>query len=411
MTVHLNFRTIAFFLGVLIFSSSNLIASDALANAGFQKWIRDFEKTARKSGISKSTYRLAFKGVTSPDPRVLEKARFQPEFIQKTWHYLDTRVNERTIGNGKEMKRKWSRLLSRIEKSYGIDRHIILAIWSMETSYGAALEKPGRLHNVIRALATIAYADKRRRKFGRTQLIHAMRILQNGHVSREGLIGSWAGAMGHTQFIPSSYNTYAVDADGNGRKDIWNSIPDALATAANLLKRNGWRTGRTWGYEVKLPKSVTSKQNGKTRTLGQWQKLGVRRINGKPFPRPKEKAVLKLMSGRNGPAFLMLRNFYVLKRYNNADKYALGVGHLADRIAGYGPIQKKWPRKFQPLSDKEKKELQRLLSRLGLYDGEIDGDIGSGSRAAIKQMQKKFGMRPDGYDSKEFLRKLRRYRA
>jgi membrane-bound lytic murein transglycosylase B len=196
--------------------------------------------------------------------------------------------------------------------------------------------------------------------------------------------------------------------DGDGRRDIWRSIPDALATAANLLRKNGWRTGKTWGYEVKLPANLARSRIGKTMTLAKWQKLGIRRANGKKFPRGSDRAVLKRFAGAKGPSFLMLKNFYVLKRYNNADKYALAVGHLADRIAGYGEFKRDWPRKYPKMSEKQRMEIQRHLARFGLYDGEIDGNIGSGSRKAIRKLQEKFGMTPDGYASKALLVKMRR---
>ena len=381
---------------------------DARADKKFEAWIEGFYSVAKSKGISRKTYNAAFRGITSPDPEILPLTRYQPEFTQKMWMYFDPRVSERTIGTGKEMKKKWSNWLGRIEKKLGVDRHILLAIWSMETSYGEALKKPKSLRNVFRSLATLAYADKRRRKFARSQLIHALKIVQSGKMQASKLTGSWAGAMGHTQFIPSSYNAWAYDMDGNGRADIWNSVPDALATAANLLRKNGWRTGKTWGYEVTLPNNVAKSRVGKTLTLGQWEKLGVRRSTGKRFPRSKDNAVLKQFAGPKGPSFLVLKNFYVLKRYNNADKYALAVGHLADRIAGYGEFKRDWPRKYPRMSENELMEMQRHLARKGLYDGEIDGKIGNGSRKAIRQAQEQFGMVPDGFASKPLLIRLRK---
>ena len=247
---------------------------------------------------------------------------------------------------------------------------------------------------------------RRRAKFARTQLVAALKILQTGDIDESHLTGSWAGAMGHTQFIPTSYQAYAVDMDGDGRRDIWNSIPDALATAANLLARNGWQTGKTWGYEVKLPSG--RKFPAGSMSLSRWQGIGVTRTNGKPFPRPSDNAELKALDGRNGPAFLMLKNFFVLKRYNNADTYALAVSLLADEIAGFGGLDRDWDRPFTPLSFAEKQELQTHLARNGLYDGPIDGKIGSGSQAAIKTFQARAGLTQDGYPSKEVLNVLRR---
>ncbi|MEM8750338.1 MAG: lytic murein transglycosylase [Pseudomonadota bacterium] len=383
-----------------------LTTVESEASAGFRKWKKQFYATAAKSGISRRTYNAAFDGINSADPEVLELARYQPEFRQQLWMYFDSRVNEKTIARGQEEKANWARWLTRIERKYGIDRHILLAIWSMESGYGEAMKKQSSLRSVIRSLATLAYADRKRAKFARAQLIGAMKILQSGRIGTDKLRGSWAGAMGHTQFIPTSYLAYAQDIDGDGRKDIWESIPDALATAANLLKRNGWRTGQTWGYEVKIPARVAS-QTGKTRTLASWAKLGVKRANGRAFPRPGQNAVLKLPAGKSGPAFLMLKNFFVIKRYNNSDKYALAVGHLADQIAGYGDFVKPVPRPFPKLAEEQKIELQTLLARMGLYDGEIDGKIGGGTRSAIRKAQIKLGLNPTGFESPNLLKRLR----
>ncbi len=385
-----------------------ILPTESHASKKFEAWVKNFCGYAKTRGIKRSTCKTAFRGIKSPDPEILPLTRYQPEFTQEMWMYFDPRVNEKSEAKGREMKKKWGSWLGRIERKLGVDRNILLAIWSMETSYGKALEKPKSLRNVFRSLGTLAYADKRRRKFARSQLIHAMKIVQSGKMPAHKLTGSWAGAMGHTQFIPSSYNAWAVDMDGDGRKDIWTSIPDALATAANLLRKNGWRTGKTWGYEVTLPKRLGKGKIGKTLKLAQWAKLGVKRANGKKFPRGSDNAVLKRFAGSKGPAFLVLKNFYVIKRYNNADKYALAVGHLADRIAGYGKFKRDWPRKYPRMSEPDRMEIQRHLARKGLYDGEIDGTIGSGSRKAIRKLQERLGMTPDGYASKKLLVKMRK---
>jgi len=400
-----------FCLMVSLILSGLIISSDgeAKTDAKFRKWIKDFYPVAAKQGIKKKTYDQVFRGIKQPIPKVLQSARYQPEFVSKIWDYLDQRIRESIISDGQKSKVVYRKWLNKIEEKYGVDRNILIAIWSMESSYGEALKNPNNLHRVAGALATLAYADKKRAKFARSQLVAAMKIVQNGDVSAKGLMGSWAGAMGHTQFIPTSYQAWAVDIDGNGKRDIWNSPPDALASAANLLKKNGWKTGKTWGYEVKLPKRFKAeKQTNKSRTIGQWRKLGIKRIGGKPFPRSKDKAVLKFPGGIKGPAFLMLKNFFVLKRYNNADKYALAVGHLADRIRGGEGFIQPWPRGYTPLSESEARILQKQLARLGFYEGEIDGNIGSGSRAAILASQKKFGIKSDGYASKELLVKLKK---
>ncbi|MBX3598086.1 MAG: lytic murein transglycosylase [Rhizobiaceae bacterium] len=389
---------------VAAISLSTAGMSPALADAGFQKWVASFRQTAAEAGISRATYDRAFRGITAIDPEVLEKARFQPEFTAPVWDYFDNRVHEESIANGRAMAKKWKPWLDRIEKRFGVDRHILLAIWSMESNYGEILKNPGVMRNVVRSLSTLAYADQRRAKFARTQLIAALKILQSGDIDESHLTGSWAGAMGHTQFIPTSYQRYAVDMDGNGNRDIWSSIPDALATAANLLHRNGWQTGKTWGYEVKLP---AGKLPAGQLSLGQWQKLGVTRANGRKFNNLSDMATLKVPDGRGGPAFLMLKNFSVIKRYNNSDKYALAVGLLADQIAGYGQLANDWQRPFTKLSFVEKQELQKRLSEHGYYDGKFDGRIGKGSRDAIKAFQARVGLEQDGHPSMEVLRYLR----
>lgn len=380
--------------------------SASFADEGFRAFIGNFRAVAAKNGISASVYDRAFAGVNSPDPEVLEKARHQPEFKAPVWDYFDNRVHERSVQNGQEMARKYKKWLDAIESRFGVDRNILLAIWSMETNYGEILKKPGVIRSVPRSLATLAYADKRRAKYARSQLIAALKILQRGDVDVDGLTGSWAGAMGHTQFIPTSYILYGVDIDGDGHRNIWTSVPDALATSANLLRKNGWQSGRTWGYEVNLP--AGRKFPSGSASLDQWASLGVVRANGKAFRNGGDKATLKVPDGRGGPAFLMLKNFRVIKAYNNADKYALAVGLLADQISGSHQLVQDWKRPFTPLTIPEKEELQRQLSKAGFYEGNADGNIGSGTKAAILAYQKAAGLTADGYPSKELLNILKR---
>ncbi|MDM9620685.1 lytic transglycosylase [Rhizobium sp. AC44/96] len=394
-------------LAFIVTASAGLAPLNAKADQRFQKWIADFYQTAAQSGISKATYRKAFAGVTDPDPTVLEKAAYQPEFTTKIWDYVDSRVNPYTVQIGRKMAAKHATTLAAIERHFGVDKTILLAIWSMESNYGAVLDKDDRLHYVPRALATLAYADPRRAKFAQKQLVAALKILQNGDISPDGMTGSWAGAMGHTQFIPTSYLLYAVDADGNGHRDIWNSVPDALATSANLLMKNGWDTGKTWGYEVTVPQSAL-KQVGKTHTLSQWAAMGLARPTGKGFKDGGSNAVLKMPAGPNGPGFLMTSNFFTIKKYNSSDSYAIAVGLLADEIAGYGGMKQRWPRPDGTLDVKEKFELQTRLKALGYYDGEVDGNFGSGSKAAIAAVQGRIGMQADGEPSLPLLNALRK---
>ena len=380
-------------------------ATASFADARFQRWISDFRGTALNSGISRATFDRAFAGVTAPDPEVLELARNQPEFNAPVWQYFDNQITDESIGNGREMARRHRQTLDRVESRFGVDRNVVLAIWSIESRYGEALTNTRIVRNIVRSLSTLAYGDQKRARFARQQLIAALKILQNGDVDVSQMTGSWAGAMGHTQFIPTSYQTWAVDLDGNGRRDIWNSIPDALGSAANLLRQNGWRPGHAWGYEVVLPQG--RKFPSGRMTLAQWQAIGVVRPNGQGFPRPGDQAELKVLDGREGPAFLVLHNFNMLKRYNNSDRYALAVGLLSDQIAGHGNLSRDWNRPFTRLSFTETQELQQRLSAHGYYSGEIDGRIGPASREAIKALQGRLGVAQDGHPSKELLTRLR----
>ncbi len=373
----------------------------------FQEFLDSFYKEAAKKGIQKKTYDRAFATVTAPDKTVLKNAQYQPEFTTEIWDYLDTRVNRRSVDEGRIMARVYGDLLSRIESQFGVAPEVILAIWSMETSYGAALLRTSRLYYVPRSLATLAYADKRRQEFARKQLLAALEIVQAGDVELDQLTGSWAGAMGHTQFIPTSFLAYGVDMDGDGHRDIWNSIPDALATAANLLASNKWKTGKPWGYEVLVP-DKGGQLEGQKKTLAQWQQLGFVRPGKNAFDYPEEEAELKMLGGDKGPGFLMLHNFFVLKRYNNSDFYALAVGLLADRIAGRAAMSQTWPRPKGALTVEEKFEVQELLKEKGFYSGEIDGRIGSNSRKGIREFQIQNDLEVTGQASKDVLKVLRK---
>lgn len=357
------------------------------------RWVKDFWPVAKAAGISRKTYNAAL-GNFTPDPDVLKKASNQAEFKKEIWEYLDSTVTERRTKQGRELLKTHRRLLRRIESRYGVDRHIVVAIWGMETSYGAVLDNPKIVMGTIRSLATLAYKGGKRTKFGRQQLIAALKILQNGDISLRNMTGSWAGAMGHTQFIPTTYAAYAVDFDRDGRRDIWNSLGDALASTASYLNKMGWQKGKTWGYEVVVPKRFNYRAAGKkkARSLSRWRRDGVVRVAGRSYPRSSDKATFYAPAGAKGPAFLLLKNFSVIKRYNNANSYALAVGHLADRLRGSDAFHGKWPRLEEPLTDNQKTKLQELLSARGYYSGEIDGNIGSGSRAAIQAYQQANGL-------------------
>ncbi|WP_455474373.1 lytic murein transglycosylase [Bartonella sp. B30(2025)] len=402
----INRSTIIIISVAIFYAFSMFFASLLHANSDFQNWIKEFKKTALASDISSATFDMAFKNVNAIDPEVLKRAAYQPEFVDPAWNYFDNRVHEIAIIEGQHQKKKWEKWLLEIEKRFGVNRHILLAIWSMESSYGKILDNKNVMRDTIRSLATLAYADKKRAKYAKTQLIAAMKILQNGEIERSQLTGSWAGALGHTQFIPTSYLAYAVDMDGSGRRDIWTSIPDALATAANLLHKNGWRSDLPWGIEVKLPQGKTFPDDWLS--FEQWEKLGVKHARNDPFPSSSELAILKYPDGPEGPVFLVTKNFFVIKRYNNADRYAFAVALLANRIAGHPGLVQDWKRPFKPLTVQERKELQHRLAALGYYTGEIDGKIGTASKKAIKAFQLHHNLEADGHPSPKVLSLLRK---
>lgn len=376
----------------------------AQAETGFADWVQSFRARAISDGISAPVFDAAFRGV-SVNEGVLRSANRQPEFVKPIWEYLDTAVSDARIANGRENGQRFQQTLARIEQVYGVEAKVVLAIWGMETNYGTFR---GDI-NVIEALATLAYAGGRRQSFGQQQLLAALRIIQNGDTAPANMRGSWAGAMGHTQFIPTSYQSYAVDFDGDGRRDVWGEDPtDALASAANYLRRFGWQKGQPWGVEVRLPEgfnyaNIDDRLRQPVRT---WTEVGVRSLNGDAVPNYGE-ASLFAPAGARGPVFMVFQNFRVIKRYNNANSYALGVGHLADRIAGANPFLATWPRGDRPLSRTEKLELQqRLLSR-GFNPGAPDGKIGPNTIAAIRAYQRSQGLAPDGYASAALLQLLR----
>src|SRR6476620_4369251 len=370
----------------------------------FQAWVARFWPTAKAAGITRQTYDLAFKGMT-PDPKVGEAANFQPEYVKPIGEYIDRVVSDKRVETGKTKLVENKALLDVIDKRYGVDRHIGVAIWGVESNFGT---QPGDM-NVIRSLATLIYTGTKA-KFAKPQLIMALKILQHGDVSYEAMNGSWAGAMGHTQFIPTTYQSYAVDYDGDDKRDIWNDVPDALASTASYLKVSGWRPGESWGYEVSLPKGFNPAKvsEATSKTLADWGKLGLVRANGAPYPRPSDRATLFAPAGTNGPAFLVLNNFRAILHYNVAKSYALAVGHLSDRLRGEGPFVHSWPTDETHLSFDQRMELQRLLVAKGLMTGDPDGVIGPATLEALKTYQRANKLPVDGFPSQTLLQMLRK---
>ena len=357
---------------------------------------------AQAMGVSRQAFEASFAGY-APIPKVMELTRRQPEFSQTVAEYLGKRITDAQVSRGRAMRGEWAQTLAAVSARYGVQAEVILAVWGMETNFGSYMGG----NNTIHALATLT-ENGYRADFFRKELLTALRIVSDGHVAPQNMVGSWAGAMGHTQFMPTSFMQYAVDHNGDGRKDIWNSVPDALASTANYLRAHGWRAGETWGYEVRLPAGfdfARAEALG-TVSLGQWQQLGVSRASGRAFPRPTDMARLYLPAGGDGPAFLVLPNFDVIKRYNNSNSYALAVGHLADRIIGGGGFVTAWPAGDFALNREQRAQLQTLLARRGYEVGTPDGVVGPRTRAAIMAFQKAAGLTADGFASGRLLRAL-----
>lgn len=373
-------------------------------DAALDRWIADFKTRARREGISQTTLDRAFRGVTY-DADVIAKDRHQAEFTKQIWDYLDSAASPIRVKNGMSAMRKYTRVLDKIESTYGVDKQVVAAIWGVESAYGATR---GDIP-VIQALATLAY-DGRRGRFFEVQLIAALKILQAGDTSPRNLKGSWAGAMGHTQFIPTSFLAFAVDGTGDGKRNIWANDPtDALASTAAYLARHGWTKGQPWGVEVQLPSGFdyTQARRDTKRSPADWAAIGVRGTDGKAVPNYGRASIL-LPAGAAGVAFMIFDNFGVIERYNKADAYVIGVGHLSDRLAGQPPLQGIWPRGYKPLSFDEKKKMQRELRAKGFLDDKVDGLIGPNTINAIRDFQRSIGVTPDGYPSQTLLSHLQR---
>ena len=385
-------------LPVLALMLISAVARGAPDNS-FAAFLAALRVDATARGITRSTFDAAFAGVT-PDPAVLAAMRHEPEYGKPMPAYLASLVSSSRIATGLRKSAQWSDTLRAVEKRYGVDPSILVAIWGIESSFGEARDP----WDVVRSLATLAYA-KFQPPYFRNELLTTLTILQQKHIPRSQFVGSWAGAMGQTQFMPSSYMTYAVDLDGDGRPDIWTSVPDVLASIANYLQKAGWRPGLPWGFEVTIPHGFDySESRG---TFAEWSERGFRRADGKAFPAADAaNAILFSPSGADGPAFLVSENFIVIKRYNNSDAYALAVGTLANRLHGEGPFRAAWPANdFQP-SRGERMALQRRLAQLGYKVDDLNGHIDFALRDNIRSVQRQYGMAADGYPSRPFLERL-----
>ncbi|MFN3643925.1 MAG: lytic murein transglycosylase [Gemmobacter sp.] len=372
-------------------------------NPGFDAWLRGFRPRALAAGITPATFDRSFAGVGYM-PDIIARDRRQAEFTRAIWEYLDSAISDTRIENGRRMLAEHRGKIDRIAAHYGVPAEVIVSVWGLESSYGSYKGTTP----IIPALATLAY-DGRRGAMFEAQLIAALKIVQAGDVAPERMTGSWAGAMGHTQFMPTSYLAYAVDFTGDGRRDIWSDDPtDALASTAAYLARHGWKTGQPWAVEVTLPRGFDYGLAGKRtkKSPADWQALGVRGAGGGRIPNAGAASIL-LPAGAKGPALMIFDNFGVIARYNNADSYVIAVGHLSDRLRGAGPFAAPWPRGDRALASEERRELQERLTRRGFDTEGIDGKIGPATIAAIRSYQIAHGLTPDGYATLDLLQRLR----
>jgi lytic murein transglycosylase len=392
-------------LGALAAGAIGGPAAAQSARMPFPQWVAAFRSRARAKGISDATYDHVM-GSLKPDTSVYALDKDQPEFREEVWQYLNRRVSDWRIVTGKERAREYAPLLERIEHEYGVDRYTMLGIWGMESAFGDLVTNPKHMRPIFPALAALAWGEPRRRSYWEQELLNALVIVDKGWGKPDEMIGSWAGAMGHTQWMPEVWLHTGVDFNGDGRISPFGPPDDALAgTAQYLAKRGNYRRGEGWGYEVKLPPGMAARAS-RFQSIATWKARGVRLANGKPFPRPQEQArVWQPVSG--GPVFLLTHNFGAVKSYNPADTYTLAVLHLGDRIRGEGPFVQPFPGGERLLALEEVQEIQRRLTSLGYNTGGSDGRAGKDTAVAVRNFQLKVGMKPDGYPGLEVLARLR----
>jgi membrane-bound lytic murein transglycosylase B len=389
-------------------TSATAPAAAIAVQQSFADWRTNLRMQALSEGVSPLLFEQAFAGLT-PDPQVIAADQSQPEFSRPVWEYLDSAVSSWRVARGKALLAEQAKTLQAIEARYQVESSVLVAVWGMESSFGRQIGSK----NVIRSLATLAY-EGRRSDFWRSQLIAALHILQEGDISPNGMLGSWAGAMGQTQFMPTTYRQYAVDFDGNGRRDIWNSSADALASAANYLSLSGWQHGLPWGLEVQLPArdfDYAQADGQYSKTLSQWFAVGLTARDPIDRQHLQQQATLFLPSGYQGPAYLLLDNFRSILKYNNSSSYALAIGLLSNALDGNYRAPAAWPKHDRMLSHKERIELQTLLNQLGFPSGKPDGIIGINSRQAVRSFQQAQDLPADGYPNEALLHNVRQAQA
>jgi len=373
------------------------------AAANFPNCVAAMGPDASRRNISQANFERFTAGL-EPDLRIMDLMDSQPEFTKSIWDYLDILVNDARLARGREILAKYKSQFDAAEKTYGVDRYAIAAIWGIESNYSTQMGD----RSVLQSTATLACVGRRQTYF-KDEFLTALEILNRGDLRPEQLRGSWAGAFGPTQFMPTAFKRYAVDGDGDGRRDVVDNPADLIASTANNLKKDGWQAGQSWGYEVVLPQGLNFMlaDRAKAMSLTQWDQIGVKRADGKPFPNPADKAYLLAPAGAEGPGFLMLQNFRVIMKYNPAEAYALAIGHFTDRLRGGPPFVQPWPRQERVLSRAERLELQQLLAQRGFYKGTPDGQLGGLTREALRGFQASIGAPADGFASADVLDRLR----
>jgi lytic murein transglycosylase len=386
-------------------SGHPLMKADAIRQsaANFDACVAGYFPDAAKRGITRESFERFTAGL-SPDLRIMDLMDSQPEFTKAIWEYLDILVSETRMAKGREVLARYKTIFDAAEKAYGVDRYIIASIWGIESNYSTQIGD----RSVLQSTATLACIGRRQAYF-KDEFLTALEILHRGDLRPEQLRGSWAGAFGPTQFMPTAFKRFAVDGDGDGRRDVVDNPTDLIFSTANNLKKDGWQAGQSWGYEVVLPQGFDflMADRAKAMTIAQWEQIGIKRPNNQGFPRSTDKAYLLAPAGADGPGFLMLQNFRVIMKYNPAEAYALAIGHFADRLRGAPAFVQPWPRNERVLSRSERLELQQLLAQRGYYKGTPDGQLGGMTREALRGFQVSIGSPADGFASSEMLDKLR----
>lgn len=399
----------AFLASGAAFAAGWFLPTDAQAKQPpFERWVEAFRPRALKHGISDATYRKVMSGIR-PDTSVYALDRAQPEFTEEIWQYLNRRVSDWRIRTGQERRKQHAALLARIEKDHGVDRDTLLGLWGMESAFGDVMDNPKVMRPVFPALAALAWGEPRRRTYWERELLNALLIVERGWATPDKMVGSWAGAMGHTQWMPEVWLNVGVDYDGDGRINPF-TIPDALAgTARYLVSRGKYRRGEPWGVEVRLPAKFNARLADRrtARNIEAWRKLGVATASGKPFPKLAGARLWQPMTG--GPAFLLGQNFFAVRSYNPSFNYALAIVHLGDRVAGLGGFVQSFPGGERALTLAEIQEVQQRLTTLGFDTGGADGRVGNMTMRAVRAFQSRAGLsRTDGYAGLEVLERLRR---